>query len=92
MKSGSQNSPRARRTAYPHPPFSKPTIQPINDSQTFAPLEEPSDTDDEPIDLSADDDDRWDVFIPDDDERDPFPDPRDFWGSMEPGAGSREPD
>jgi hypothetical protein len=25
------------------------------------------------------DDDRWEVFIPDDDERDPLPDPGDFW-------------
>jgi hypothetical protein len=29
--------------------------------------------------LSADDDARWDVFLPDDDEVDPLPEPGDFW-------------
>ena len=43
--------------------------------------DDPSDLDD--YDPSIDDD-RWDVFIPDDDERDPRPEPGDFWGSEEP--------
>jgi hypothetical protein len=30
-------------------------------------------------DVSADDDSRWDVFLPDDDEIDPLPEPGDFW-------------
>jgi hypothetical protein len=29
--------------------------------------------------LYADDDSRWDVFLPDDDEVDPLPEPGDFW-------------
>lgn len=39
---------------------------------------------DEPIELDAlddadDDDSRWDAFLADDDERDPLPEPGDFW-------------
>ena len=45
-------------------------------------LPEATDADDpppEPSDLPADDDSNWEVFIPDDDQRDPLPDPADFW-------------
>jgi hypothetical protein len=54
---------------------------PINPHEPFSPQEEP----DEPSDLDdfdgppGDDDSRWDVFVPDDDERDPLPEPGDFW-------------
>lgn len=41
---------------------------------------------------SADDHDaRWDVFIPDDDERDPLPEPGDFWIDFE-SVGSHAPE
>lgn len=64
--------------------------------------EEPSDWD--PTDLPdpvpgkpgsrvpADDDSNWDVFIPEDDERDPLPEPGDFWieKSQNPGASTSD--
>jgi hypothetical protein len=42
----------------------------------------------------TDDDSSWDVFIPDDDERDPLPDPGDFWidTSQEDEMESLEPE
>jgi hypothetical protein len=54
---------------------------PVDPPHPLAPVEEPE----EPSDLDnfdipqGDDDSRWDVFIPDEDERDPQPDPGDFW-------------
>jgi hypothetical protein len=37
----------------------------------------------------TDDDSRWEAFIPDEDERDPLPDPGDFW--IENGRELRRP-
>jgi hypothetical protein len=57
------------------------TIAPNDPPYPAARVEEP----DEPSNLDelempqGDDDSRWDVFIPDPDERDPLPDPGDFW-------------
>ena len=58
------------------------------------PLDEPDDdTDLDDFNLPCTDEDaRWDVFIPDDDERDPLPEPGDFWGSTEHGPWSMEAD
>ncbi len=67
------------------PPFDLP------DPDT--PFEEPDDPSDlDEFDLPRTDDSRWDVFIPDDDERDPQPEPGDFFGSTERGARSEESD
>ena len=49
------------------------------------PPAEPSDL--EELDWPDTDDDRWDAFIPDDDERDPMPEPGDFWIDCDRGAG-----
>ena len=65
-------------------------VQDAPDSDWREPTGEPDETSDlEEIDP---DDPRWDAFIADDDERDPQPEYGDFWGSMERGARSREPD
>ena len=42
--------------------------------------DDPEDDDRTPLEL---DDDRWDAFLADDDQRDPLPEPEDFWGRLD---------
>lgn len=75
--------PKRRPPTQPPPPEDFPLASP------FEPAE-PSDL--EEIDVPWTDAAYWDVFIPDDDQYDPLPDHDDFFGSMERGARSMEPD
>ena len=57
-------------------------LEPLPDEPSELEPEEPSDLSDlefEEMPCTDDDDARWEVFIPDDDERDPVPEPGDFW-------------
>jgi hypothetical protein len=71
-------------------PTPVPPVDPPN--EVPEPNDEPDDVDDYDLPCTDADDARWDVFIPDEDECDPLPDPGDFWGRVEHGAGSEEPD
>ncbi len=54
---------------------------PVTTEHASPPFDDPEQSqDDADADLfSADDDSRWDVFLPDADEIDPLPEPGDFW-------------
>jgi hypothetical protein len=60
-----------------------PTDPAFDAPEAFVPVEDPDDPNDLDKYGPSIDDDCWDAFIPDDDERDPLPDPGDFWGSEE---------
>lgn len=57
-----------------------PSDAPPNETEPLEPPpDEPSDLEFEDLPCTDEDDARWEAFIPDDDQRDPQPDPRDFW-------------
>lgn len=72
-----------RHRALPSGMASRWEPEPLPDSDEPChdpPAEEPVEPDDPEFeDLPHQDDARWDVFLPDDDQRDPQPEPGDFW-------------
>jgi hypothetical protein len=54
-------------------------IEPVEPRPPVEEPDEPSDLDDFDGPFTDNDDSRWDVFVPDDDQRDPLPEPGDFW-------------
>jgi hypothetical protein len=83
MKTHDQPPLARRGTSQRHRLVNFATVEPDGPPATGYEPEEPSDLDD--FDLPwLPDDSRWDVFVPEDDERDPLPEPGDFWNDEFP--------
>ena len=62
-----------------HPRSELPSPKSINEPGEIEIPDEPSDLEELDPPWTDDDDARWEPFIPDEDERDPLPEPGDFW-------------